>query len=332
MSTISTRPLFDNAADAKLFIARDEAARLEANCRDGVNSLVLGDRGIGKTSLLRYVALRLREENFPCIVVDAAPAETALDVVRLVTAELGRRPHPIQQIARSFDPHLATGLGEPGELLNALRNLRQTDVQEGTRTAILLDSPPRPEELHLLFGRLRDEIWQLPYTWAVAAPSNQRGTLLAVPADAFFEDVIEMLPLTREQQAELVSRRLGPGEATPWRLQEEGEENPRRLLEAVRDAIRSGKPPESYFAGLTERDRKVNGLGRAAAMAYAELDNSGAASASDEELLKRLGWSRQRAAQVLADLERANLVRADMRPGPSGRPRKVFEVVPVKTR
>jgi hypothetical protein len=127
-----------------------------------------------------------------------------------------------------------------------------------------------------------------------------------------------------------VSRRLAPGEATPWRLRRPGEENPRLLLQTVRETVRSGGPPDAYLAALAERDRHVNQLGRPAAMAYAELQNSGPASASDEELLHRLGWSRQRAAQVLAELEREGLVRAELRPGPSGRPRKTFEIVPVE--
>lgn len=326
---LSTRPLFDNPSDAALFVPRPEAQRLEANCRDGINSLVLGDRGTGKTSLLRYVAFRLREDDEPSVVVNAAPAETALELVRLVAAELGRRSSLVRQVARSFDPHIATGVGEAGDLVNALRTLRSAQPEAGKRTAILVDSAPGPEALHTLFGRLRDELWQLPFTWAVAAPSNQRASILAPPADAFFEEVIELQPLSQEQQAELIRRRLGPDEATPWRVPQEGEDNPRRLLTVVRETMRSGGGPDAYVAALAARDATVTGLGRAASMAYAELENSGAASASDKEFLDRLGWSRQRAAQVLAELARTGVVRSEMRHGPSGRPRKVFEVVPV---
>jgi hypothetical protein len=40
-------------------------------------------------------------------------------------------------------------------------------------------------------------------------------------------------------------------------------------------------------------------LGRPHAMAMAELEALGGASASDEEFLRRLGWTRPRASQVL---------------------------------
>jgi len=43
-------------------------------------------------------------------------------------------------------------------------------------------------------------------------------------------------------------------------------------------------------------------------MLMAELESMGSASASDSELPKRLGWTRERATQVLGDLERAGLV------------------------
>jgi hypothetical protein len=321
---LSRRPLFDNPLDAALFVGRDEADRLEQNCRDGVNTLVLGDRGMGKTSLLRYVLFRLRESGFPAVGVDAAPAETGVDLLRLISGRL----RPAELGVPRWPEAETINLGEVGEILSLVRGLGRYASQE-QRTAILIDLVPGAESVHRLFGRFRDELWQLPFTWAVVAPSEMRVELLAPPADAFFEDVIELKPLTPKQQEELVCRRLDEGESTPWRLPSEGESSPRRLLDVVRETMRSGEPPDRHLLALAERDREVRALGRPASMLYAELENGGPASASDEKLLERLGWSRQRAAQVLAQLERASVVRAEFRPGPSGRPRKVFAIVPV---
>src|SRR3546814_418908 len=115
---LSGRPLFDNPGDAALFVDRDEAARLEENCRDNVNTLLLGDRGMGKTTLLRHVLFRLRESDFPAIGIDGSPVEDSLGLVRLIAAALGRAavgPRPL-------DPG-AVGLGEVGLILNELRSL-----------------------------------------------------------------------------------------------------------------------------------------------------------------------------------------------------------------
>src|SRR5262245_45559199 len=83
---LSGRPLFDNQLDAAFFVERDETERIKSNCRHGVNTFLYGPRGIGKTTLLRQVLLQLREEGFPAVGVDGAPAESALDLIRLVRA------------------------------------------------------------------------------------------------------------------------------------------------------------------------------------------------------------------------------------------------------
>jgi hypothetical protein len=320
---LSGRPLFDNPRDAALFVPRNEAGQLEANCRDGINSLVLGDRGSGKTSLLRYVYFRLRESEFPAVAVDAGPAESPLELLRLISGSRGgfRRNGP------QVNAVTLAGLGDTGAILEELRALRSGRVLEGPRTAILIDLPPG-SKMHGLFGRFRDELWQLPYTWIVFAQRSARLELLTPPANAFFEDVVELQPLTPEQQDELVKRRLAADEPTPWELPSGGEGNPRRLLAAVRESVRSGEPPNRRIEAQAERDLQVADLGSAAASLYAELENYGPASASDSDLLARLGWSRQRAAQVLSALEGAGFVRGERLHGSSGRPRKVFTIIP----
>jgi len=320
---LSGRPLFDNPLDTSLFVERPEAARLEENCRDGVNTLIFGGWGSGKTSLLRFVLFKLREADFPAVGVDAGPAEDLLDLLRLIAIQLGRF-RPMGQEARA---HASEGMGEVGSALEVIRALKPPE-EDGLRTAVLIDLPAGARDTHHLFGRFRDELWQLPYTWVVAAPDELHADLLTPPADAFFEDLIRLGPLSPAQQEELISLRLEPGEKTPWRLPAEGESTPRRLLEIVRESVRSGGSPESHLEARSKREAEVSILGRAASMLYAELEHSGPASASDEALLERMGWSRQRAAQVFKDLEQANFVRAEYRRATSGRPRKVFVIVP----
>jgi energy-coupling factor transporter ATP-binding protein EcfA2 len=326
--TFSGRPLFDNPLDASFYVQREEALRLEANCRDGINTLIFGARGMGKTTLLRHVLFELREEQLPAIMVDSSPVEDALGMIQLIVAQLGRPPIG----GKELNPQTA-GLGEVGAILDELTALRAAGKAAERRTAILIDLAPATRSVHSLFGRFRDELWQLPYTWIVAAPDKMRLDLLTPPANAFFEEVIELSPLTRAQQEELVTRRLGPDqEKTSWRLHADVESNPRRLLEIVRESVRSGEPPDRKLEARAKRDLEVSDLGRAASMLFSELDNYGPASASDEDLLRRMGWSRQRAAQVFAELEQAGFVTADYRRADNGRPRKVFVVVPPEAR
>lgn len=324
---LSGRPLFDNPLDNALYVRRPEDQRLEANCRDGINTLMFGERGAGKTSLMRNVLFRLREEGFPAVGIDAAPADDALDLLRMIAAAVG----PLSIRPGSINPMSVVGLGETGAILDQLRALRSSARSEGPKTAILIDLPAGAK-VHQLFGRFRDELWQLPFTWAVSAPKELRVELLTPPANAFFEDVVELGPLTLQQQQELIQRRLEPGEMTPWRLSNEGEGNPRRLLEIVRESAREGQPLARRFQAIESRDLEVAELGESAALLYEDLENYGPASASDEELLGRLGWSRQRAAQVFAALEAAGYVKGERKAGPAGRPRKVFTILPPESR
>ena len=51
---LSGRPLLDNSADQALFVGRDDAlARIERSLRSGLNCLVVGQPGSGKSSLVR---------------------------------------------------------------------------------------------------------------------------------------------------------------------------------------------------------------------------------------------------------------------------------------
>jgi hypothetical protein len=62
-------------------------------------------------------------------------------------------------------------------------------------------------------------------------------------------------------------------------------------------------------------------------MLVAELESLGRASASDDELLNRLGWTRGRASQVFGQLEEAGIVTSSpLRGERGGRPRKVYEL------
>jgi hypothetical protein len=317
---LSGRPLFDNPLDAELFVPRLEVDRLRRNGRDGSNTLLLGEAGAGKTSLLRNVFFLLRGDGQPAVWIDGAFADDVVGLLSLIEDDL-------RQARVDVPAPLPLGSGETAAVVATMRNLRH-HMPAGERVVILLDLAPGGVDPHVLFGRFRDELWQLPLTWIVAAPSSMRGALTTPPADAFFEDVVELAPLSPEQQQELIQRRLTPDEATPWRLSDEGEGNPRRLLQVVRESMRTGEPIEAHFIARSVRDGELATLGHPARVVYEYLEENGPTSASDEHFLTYLSWSRQRAAKVLSELEDNDLVRSETRQSESGRPRKLFSVVP----
>jgi len=318
---LSGRPLFDNALDAELFVARPEVERLERNSRERINTLLVGEPGSGKTSLLRNVLLRLREQEEPAIWVDGALAESTSDLAVQIEERL------LNEFGGSLMSPSFLSLSESTAVVARLRRLREL-VGGDRQVVVLLDLAPGGIDPFGFFGRFRDELWQVPLTWIVAAPRSMRTELLTPPADAFFEDVVELTPLGTGQQEELISRRLEPGETTPWRLPNEGEGNPRRLLQIVRDSFRTGEPVDAHFLARSIRDGELASLGHAARIVHDYLEEHGPTSASDEDLLAHLNWSRQRAAKVLRELEDAGLIRSDTQQGENGRPRKLFAVVP----
>jgi hypothetical protein len=146
------------------------------------------------------------------------------------------------------------------------------------------------------------------------------------PAAAFFERAVELPALSESEAAELLDRRqLWPAGWSAQLAHAVGG-HPRRLLAAARDLLDQPDELDAALVRLNQRDDAITALGRPATMVAAELASLGAASASDEALLTRLGWTRARASQVLAQLADAGLVRSTEQKQGQGRPKRVFRL------
>jgi predicted ArsR family transcriptional regulator len=66
-------------------------------------------------------------------------------------------------------------------------------------------------------------------------------------------------------------------------------------------------------------------------MLAAELEALGPRSASDPELLARLGWTRERVVQVMRVMEKAGLLDHQFEKQGVGRPRKVYALKDVES-
>jgi energy-coupling factor transporter ATP-binding protein EcfA2 len=299
---------------------------LRKSAEQGLNVLVVGERGSGKTTLLRQLALDLRERQTPAVFVDGKLATDAYSFLELIRYQLGRAPNLLETVrdryAQAFQPR--PSLGQSAMVLELIDSLRDPTGDQ-PRTVLLVDGVPSTDEAHTLFGRLRDELWQLPFTWIVAADERDRAALLRPPADAFFDRLIALSPLTEDEQVRLLRKRVSVHDEEALQpMLEASEGNPRRLLALARDALEGGTVVADVLAARAAREQLASRLGRPASMLLSELEARGAASASDEDLLRSLGWTRTRAVQVFAELEDAGLVTSETEKGPTGRPRKVY--------
>lgn len=324
---LSGRPLIDTKVDRRLYAPRQEHALLRKSAEQGLNVLLTGPRGSGKTTLLRQVLLDLREAGRASVFLDGKLAADTYAFLELIRFQLGEAPSLPQAMredyARAFTPR--PNLGEANRLLGLMDSMRGAG-EEQMRTTLLIDGLPSADVAHSLFGRLRDELWQLPFNWIIAVDGRKRSALLEPPADAFFDRVIDLGPMTTDEQALLLTKRAeGTSRTVLQPLTQASEGNPRLLLALARDTVERGAAIDELLAARARRQTAASRLSRPASMLLAELEDMGAASASDKDLLERLGWTRPRATQVFAELEDAALVTSREEKGHGGRPRKVYE-------
>jgi energy-coupling factor transporter ATP-binding protein EcfA2 len=325
---LSGRPLLDNTGDQRLFVGRQgELERIELSLRSGLNCLLVGDPGSGKTSLVRAVMYRSHEAGGATgfSYVRANAARTAADLLVAVLEAV--RPGPAE-----FSPGRQR---TPVELVDDLiGEFAESKADRVGRVVVVEDvSTVVGAEV---FGALRDELWQVDARWLVTTSTAQAAGLLRPPADVFFETRIELGPLTATEAAELLRRRLDETESAAGADLVEAAANsaplsPRRLLEVARELAADqavGGAGFTWLTGLQARSTVLEQSSRPARMLAKELEDLGWASASDRELLDRMGWTRPRVVQVLAELEGRGLVEMREVSTGRGRPRKLYRLVP----
>ena len=211
MEDLSARPLLASALDADLFVDRErELETLERTAKARLNALVVGQRGVGKTSLLHQLERRLEGDPqlAPVFVQGARRAERPEELLSLLAYRLdddrARFSH-LGEIMQSVG-----GAGPPTStegLLAGLRTVREALAHTERRPLLILDELASGEVAQALFGQLRDELWSLPATWVVAAETGEQAGYLRPPASAFFETVVTVEPLAESEAIDLLRRR-----------------------------------------------------------------------------------------------------------------------------
>jgi hypothetical protein len=330
------QPLAQSRADQRRFV--DRTRETDAIIRAVAASqpvLVLGDRGSGRTSLLNHVAWRLAREKEPrdAVMVSGELASNPSQLLGVLVARVQRLVEPGGSRTRWIEDLRALSMpdGPFGQVAQPAILMELVDLL-GERLA-LLERPVclmvdgiGPTVAHGVFGSLRNELWTLDgATWVVAGDSAAEALYLEPPADAFFEHTVKLGPLTDADAAKLLRAHV-PAlvDADVERAIAVGEGNPRRLFRAAADIQAGIAPVGSAADEFAQRAIAVAGPLAGALVEYVAAH--GPTPASDETMLRQIGASRQRASQLMHQLESAGLLETIewREPGRRGRPARRF--------
>jgi hypothetical protein len=335
---MAIQPLARSRADQRRFV--DRTRETDAIIRAVAASqpvLVLGERGSGRTSLLNHVAWLLAHQTDTrrTVIVSGELASNPSQLLGVLVARVGRLAEPGGSPAGWLEDLRALSMpdGPFGQAVQPAILMELVDLLGERLTALerpvgLMVDGITPAVAHGVFGSLRNELWALPgAAWVVAGDSAAESLYLEPPADAFFEHTVKLGPLTDTDAAKLLRAHVADlTNAEIERAIAVAEGNPRRLVRAAQD-IKAGIAPAS--AKTDELAQKaIAAAGTLAGALVKYLAANGPASASDQTMLRQIGASRQRASQLMHQLESAGLLETieQHEPGRRGRPARRFAV------
>jgi hypothetical protein len=302
--------LLDTRIDRDLFISDASRARtIKLGGASQGNVLISGAPGSGKTSVLFAIRARTGDKG---LYLNAGTLDDPEAIVSALSRLLAQ--------AELIEADEARPEGAPLTDVGEIRRWRQ--APPGTR--FLLDDLSVRQATRL-FGHLRDELWQTPVCFAVAARADVTRALSTPPADAFFDARVTLEPLDAEHATRLLQARAAAGETTMIGFERDDVRlQPRELLAIAAEGESSARfAPERQHIMLKQAEEIG---GRSAAMLFAELWGREGASAG--ELALATGLSRQRVAALLHMLEQGELIVAYAAPrtGRPGRPERLYAV------
>jgi energy-coupling factor transporter ATP-binding protein EcfA2 len=332
------QPLAQSRADQRRFIDRaDETRSIVEAVRAAQPVLVLGERGSGRTSLLNHVAWLLAREEEPrdSVLISGEIASDPAQLLGVLVARVGRLAVPDGSRARWLEDLQALSMPDgpfgtvvqPAILMELIDLLGERLAELGRPVCVMIDGI-LPAVAHGVFGTLRNELWTLQEaSWIVAGESAAGPLYREPPADAFFAHTVVLEPLSDADARKLLHAHI-PNLREPdvEKVLAAGDGNPRRLLRAAADIQAGISPDEAPTRELVKT--ATNLAGPLAGRLVEYLSEHGAASASDESMLRQIGASRQRASQLMHQLHSAGLLQTveQAKEGRPGRPARRFTI------
>lgn len=317
----------------------------------GFNVLLLGDRGMGATSLIHHCSASIyveahvealsHDEPPPpfssCRIVDVGAAK---DIRELVTAICQVLKSGSSSLEHSIAQELHSRKLYQGTYSNPITELRELAYAVrvhnfGIDPTIILDNMNDTKLAHDLFGRQRDDLWEVPFRWVVCGRLSRRTEYLTPPADAFFDTELILEPLDDSDAQSLLRARIIPTNFTNLEQAEKAEKVLSHLHEIIRRG--NGNPRQILNEARSIALQKQSNLGTdehvlacAATPSNTEeavlqyLQYHGPTSASDVEFQDYIDVTRERLTQVLRQLEHKGLVFSFFDKSGAGRPRKYY--------
>ena len=310
------RALLDTAADQRLYVSDASRKAAVVAALRGRNTLVVGDAGSGKSSVLYRMRAEASEASppRPVIFVDARLAADARELVELILLEAERQSWVLEATPPAVD--------DPFGAVNQVRRLL-----EAPAGALVLVDDPTAAQAVILFGRFRDELIQLQQVvFAVSLSPPVFHAVNRPPSDVFFDSVIHLKPFDPDAAFELLRLRKERREIDEQILWPSRAMQPRAILLDADEGPTAGRHDASLERELLDLARTR--VGRAGAMLVQEIWGRGAVSASDPDLQRRVGVSRARLTQLLRELEHAEILFAfpEARDGGVGRPKRMYDI------
>ncbi len=308
------RPLLNTAADQRLLILDESRLRAAAATQEARNVLIIGEPGSGKTTLLYHALERARGSKRPALLLAGrivSGSRGLIDALLELAGEEG-------WIDDAVPP-------APDDPLGPARQVRR--LRDAPDNALVLADDLTVEQGQTLFGALRDELWQTPVTFAVAVRPDVAQALSTPPADAFFDRRYVLEPLAGDDANLLLHRRHEAGESTILSIFEsERAMQPRALVALASDEGRGGRYDPIRQRELLQIAERV--AGRPGAMLLGEIWGREGVSASDQDLQRSLGLTRNRLTELLRTLAEHGVLAAypEPREGKTGRPRMIYTV------
>lgn len=308
------RPLLNTAADQRLLVLDESRSRAAAATQGARNVLIVGEPGSGKTTILYHALGRARANNHPALLLAGRIVSGSRGLIDALLDLAVEEAWVRDAVSPTAD-----------DPLGPARQVRR--LQEAPEDALVLADDLTIEQGQTLFGALRDELWQTPVSFTVAVRPDVAQALSTPPADAFFDRRYVLEPLAGEDAESLVHRRHEAGESTLLSIvQSDRAMQPRALV-----ALASDESPGGRYDPARQHERLLiaeQAAGRPGAMLVSEIWGREGVSASDEDLQRSLGVTRNRLTELLRTLADHGVVAAypEPREGKTGRPRMIYTV------
>ncbi len=308
------RPLLNTAADQRLLILDKSRLHAAAATQEARNVLIIGEPGSGKTTLLYHALGRARGDDRPALLIAGRIVSGSRGLIdALLDLAVEEEWIPDAPRPAADDP------------LGPARQVRR--LREAPDSALVLADDLTVEQGQTLFGALRDEFWQTPVSFTVAARPDVAQALSTPPANAFFDRRYVLEPLAGGDANSLLHRRHEAGESTLLTIfDSEQAMQPRALVALASEEGPGGRydpTRQQELLGIAERV-----AGRPGAMLLAEIWGREGVSASDEDLQRSLGVTRNRVTELLRTLADHGVLTTypEPRGGKTGRPRMIYTV------